>query len=157
MKIRQLTADNHSRVSALLKQTFPGSSYEVRLVDKFHKNNLPVQEWICLHINKVVAYIAFSNAFNGSRVCGLHLAPLAVKPEFQGQGIGSELIRFALRQEIIREQPLFVLGDTNFYRRFGFVPCTNPICPFTKNNADFAGLHNTMEEQFTVGYESVFT
>ena len=156
MKIRQLTADNHSRATALLKQTFPGSSYEVRLVEKFHKNNLPVHEWVCLHINKIVAYIAFSRAFNGSSVCGLHLAPLAVKPEFQGQGIGSELIRFALRQEMIREQTLFVLGDTGFYQRFGFNACTNPTCPFTKNNEHFLSIRNTIKEPFTVGYESVF-
>jgi putative acetyltransferase len=156
MKIRPLTPDNHSRVTALLQQAFPGSSYELNLVEKFHKSNVPVHEWICLHVNKVVAYIGFSNALNGSTVCGLHLAPLAVKPEFQGQGIGSELVRFALRQEMIRKQTLFVLGNTGFYQRFGFAPCTIPICPFTKNNEHFAAIRNSMDEQFTVGYEACF-
>ncbi len=156
MKIQKLIPDDYNRVAALLRQAFPNSGYEGKLVDKFHRNGLPVHEWVCLHINKVVAYIAFSNAFNGSAVCGLHLAPLAVKPQFQGQGIGSELVRFALRQEMIREQTLFVLGDPDFYQKFGFTPCTNPICPFTKDNNHFASIRNTMTDQFTVGYEAVF-
>ena len=111
---------------------------------------------VCLHINAVIAYIAFTKAYNGTAVCGLHLAPLAVKPEFQRQGIGSELLRFALRQEVIRDTTIFVLGDPRFYQRFGFAPCVMPICPFDKGNRHFLGLRNTATSRFTVGYEAEF-
>ncbi len=156
MKIRKVTTENHARVSALLRQAFPGSSYEVELVEKFHRYGTSIHEWLCIHINKVVAYIAFSNAYNGSEVCGLHLAPLGVKPEFQGQGIGSELLRFALRQDVIKESTLFVLGDLRFYQKFGFERCKNPVSPFDKNNAHFCSIRSEQSNPFTVGYESVF-
>ena len=157
MKIRKLTTEDYPRASALLRQAFPGSNYEVKLVEDFHRNGTEVHEWVCLHINKVVAYIGFSNAYDGSdEVCGLHLAPLAVKPEFQGQGIGSELLRFALRQDVIKEKKLFVLGDPGFYQKFGFELCKNPICPFDKNNEHFLSIRNEPSSPFTVGYEAEF-
>ena len=156
MKIRKLTSENYPKASALLRQAFPGSNYEVKLVENFHKNGKAVHEWVCIHTNTIIAYIAFSNAYNGSTVCGLHLAPFAVKPEFQKQGIGSELLRFALRQDVMKANTIFVLGDPGFYQKFGFELCTMPICPFDKNNAHFLSIRNNTSSQFTVKYESEF-
>lgn len=156
MKIRPLTPDNYPKVVALLRQAFPRSRYEVQLVEKLHKNNKIVHEWVCIHCNTIVAYIAFSHAFDGKTVCGLHLAPLAVKPLMQNQGIGSELLRFSLRQDVIKESPIFVLGEPNFYRKFGFERCALPICPFDKNNAHFLSIRNNTSHDFTVGYEPEF-
>ena len=156
MKIRKLTAENHPKVIALLRQAFPKGNYEAQLVEKLHKNGKMMHEWVCIHTNRVIAYIAFTNAYKGAEVCGLHLAPLAVKPEFQRQGVGSELLRFALRQEAIRESPVFVLGAPGFYQKFGFEPCAEPVCPFDKNNAHFLGIRNNPAGQFTVRYEPEF-
>jgi len=156
MKIRKLTSENFIKASGLLRQAFPGSAYEVQLVEKLHENGKAMHEWVCIHTNKVIAYIAFSNAYNGSDVCGLHLAPMAVKPEFQKQGIGSELLRFALRQAVIRESTIFVLGAPIYYHKFGFELCSKPICPFDKNNAHFLSIRNNTQRQFTVGYEPEF-
>jgi putative acetyltransferase len=156
MKIRKLTPENYAKAAALLRQAFPGSREEVRLVENFHKHGKEVHEWVGIHINRVIAYIAFSKAYNGSAVCGLHLAPLAVKPEFQRQGIGSEMLRFALRQEVIKASTIYVLGDPAFYRKFGFEPCALPICLFDKNNAHFLSIRNNVASPFTVGYEAEF-
>ncbi|MDH3348375.1 MAG: N-acetyltransferase [Desulfobulbaceae bacterium] len=156
MKIRKLTSENHNKASSLLRQTFPGSNYEIKLVENFHKNKTTVHEWVCIHSNVIIAYIAFSKAYKGSDICGLHLGPLAVKPDFQNQGIGSELLRFALRQEEIKTNTIFVLGNPFFYQKFGFKPCNLPICPFGKNNKHFLSLRNNITDQFTVGYESEF-
>lgn len=157
MKIRALTPENYPKVSALLRQGFPRSNAEVQLVENLHQNGKEMHEWVCIHTNTVIAYIAFTKAYNGSTVCGLHLAPLAVKPEFQGQGIGSELLRFALRQKEIKDTTIFVLGDPRFYRKFGFTPCAMPICPFDTDNAHFLSIRNNTESQFNVGYEAEFT
>lgn len=156
MKIRQLTPENHAKVSALLRQAFPGRLEEVRLVDNLHKHGRMLHEWVSIHTNTIIAYIAFSNAYEGKAVCGLHLAPLAVKPDFQGQGIGSELLSFALRQEVIKASTIFVLGEPSFYRKFGFEPCQIPVCPFDKNNAHFLSIRNKAASRFTVGYEPEF-
>jgi putative acetyltransferase len=156
MKIRKVTADNHAKVYALLRCAFPGSEYEAGLVQKFHENGKAVHEWVCIHTNKVIAYIAFSNAYHGDKVCGLHLAPMAVAPEFQNQGVGSELLRYALRQEQVKSQPLFVLGEPGYYKKFGFEPCPLPLCPFDKNNAHFLSMRSHAVSSFTVGYEPEF-
>lgn len=157
MKIRPLTPENYHKVSALLRAAFPGSNYETRLIEKLHKNNRPLKEWVCIHTNKFIAYAAFSNAFKGTEPCGLHLAPVAVSPGFQNQGIGSELLRFCLRQPEIKEKTVYVLGDPKFYNKFGFQPCSQPVCPFDKNNKHFLALRNEVTINFTVGYEPEFT
>lgn len=156
MKIQKVSVEHHPKAYALLKQAFPRSTYESLLVEKFHKNGRELLEWVCIHTNRIVAYIAFSNAYNGSEICGLHLAPMAVKPDFQRQGIGSELIRFALRQPEIKNHTIFVLGDPAFYKRFGFDHCSNPVCPFDKSGSHFMAICNKPGSVYTVGYEPEF-
>lgn len=156
MKIRPLTPEEYPKASALLQQAFPRKGHEAQLVEKLRQNKKIMHEWVCINRNTVVAFIAFTRAFDGTKVCGLHLAPLAVKPQMQNQGIGSELLRFALRQDGIRESTIFVLGDPKFYRKFGFERCASPLCPFDKNNARFLSMRNTSTRQYTVGYEQEF-
>ena len=153
MKIQKLSIENRPKAYALLSRAFAGSTYESDLVQKLHENDKPVHEWVCIHIGKVIAYIAFTNAYNGNEICGLHLAPMAVSPEFQKQGVGSELLRFALRQDVIKRQTLFVLGVPGYYKKFDFELCKLPICPFDKNNAHFLSLRNTISSSFVVVYE----
>ncbi len=155
MKIQKLTEQHRAKAYALLRRAFPGSDYEATLVQKLHENDKPLHEWVCIHAGKAIAYIAFSNAYHGRNICGLHLAPMAVSPEFQKQGVGSELLRFALRQEAINSQTLFVLGEPGYYEKFGFEPCRQPICPYDKNNAHFLSIRNA-GSSFTVGYEPEF-
>jgi putative acetyltransferase len=156
MKIQNVSNENRAKVYALLQRAFPGSDYEASLIRQFHEHGTPIHEWVCIHTSKVIAYIAFSNAYHGEDICGLHLAPMAVAPDFQKQGVGSELLRFALRQEAIKNQPLFVLGEPGYYKRFGFEPCSLPSCPFDKNNAHFLSMRNTTDTYFVVGYEPEF-
>jgi len=156
MKIQKVTEETRAKVYALLQRAFPGSTYEAELVRKLHEQGKPPYEWVCIHTNKVIAYLAFTNAYHGQEICGLHLAPMAVMPDFQRQGVGSELLRFALRQEAIKSRPLFVLGAPGFYANFGFEPCRMPICPFDKDNKHFLSLRNESTTPFVVGYEPEF-
>lgn len=58
-------------------------------------------------------------------VAALGLGPMAVIPEFQRQGIGRKLIHASLAEcraggcELV-----VVLGSTDYYGRFGFVPAS---------------------------------
>ena len=61
----------------------------------------------------------------GRRVLGMGLAPLAVLPDRQRQGIGSQLVRRGLN--ILRERGcpfVVVVGHPEYYPRFGFEPAS---------------------------------
>jgi putative acetyltransferase len=74
--------------------------------------------------DEIVGQIVFTPAVVEGperRVVGMGLAPLAVVPERQRQGIGSALTRRGL--EIVRERGypfVIVLGHPEYYPRFGF-------------------------------------
>lgn len=55
----------------------------------------------------------------------LQLAPLAVTPERQNDGIGSALVRAGLELADARGEPLVaLLGHPTYYPRFGFEPAS---------------------------------
>ena len=75
--------------------------------------------------SRVVGHILFTPAViegKDCRVIGAGLAPLAVAPEYQGQGIGSALVEAGLEGMKGAGQPFVVLvGHPDYYPRFGFV------------------------------------
>lgn len=84
-----------------------------------------------------LAYICYSAAYDGNRIrIGYHLAPLAVLPEKQRQGLGKRIIRESLR-EMGKGQPVYVLGDPEYYKRFGFRLDKTQKCPFDPDGGHF--------------------
>jgi putative acetyltransferase len=58
---------------------------------------------------------------DGRQLRALGLGPVAVLPGALGGGVGSELIRSALGiAQALGEELVFVLGEPDYYRRFGF-------------------------------------
>jgi putative acetyltransferase len=76
----------------------------------------------------VVGHILFTPVVvesAGRRVLGMGLAPMAVLPDRQRQGIGSQLVRRGL--DILRERGcpfVVVVGHPEYYPRFGFEPAS---------------------------------
>lgn len=72
--------------------------------------------------NQLVGYIMFTTAKVGNDTV-LVLAPLAILPAFQKQGIGSALINkgHQIAKELGYEYCL-VLGSEHYYPRFGYLP-----------------------------------
>ena len=73
--------------------------------------------------NQVIGYVSFSPIFlkSDSSIVGYILAPLAVSPEHQKQGVGSNLINAGI--EMLTKDgvgALMVYGDPAYYGRFGF-------------------------------------
>ena len=73
--------------------------------------------------NQVIGYVSFSPIFlkTDSSIVGYILAPLAVSPEHQKQGVGSNLINAGI--EMLTKDGvgvLMVYGDPAYYGRFGF-------------------------------------
>ena len=73
---------------------------------------------------QVAGHVAFTHCHvEGSSARLALLAPLAVAPTFQKQGIGTALVRAGLRQlEGSGVTKVFVLGDPGYYSRHGFMP-----------------------------------
>ena len=72
---------------------------------------------------QVLGHVAFSplTAHIEENWKGYILAPLAVKPEYQKQGIGTQLIETGIEQlEEKAVDMLFAYGDPKYYQRFGF-------------------------------------
>ena len=69
---------------------------------------------------QIVGQVALSPATIGAGKY-LCLGPLAVLPEFQGQGIGSDLMAHALGvAQAYGRDGVVLMGDPAYYRRFGF-------------------------------------
>lgn len=72
---------------------------------------------------EVLGHVALSPVSGPGDVALLALAPVGVRPDAQGAGIGGALLRCAVaaaRREGARA--IALLGDPGYYRRFGFVP-----------------------------------
>ena len=67
----------------------------------------------------IVGHIMFSHISIGQSA-GLALAPVAVLPEYQKRGYGSQLVRAGLEACRPLQMPVVVLGHAEYYPRFGF-------------------------------------
>lgn len=84
----------------------------------------PVLSLVALLDDRVVGHVLFSRATlapSGRDVSAALLAPLAVHPDVQSRGIGSQLVTEGLRLlEDAGTELVFVLGHPGYYPRFGF-------------------------------------
>ena len=120
--VRPEQEKDYEQVRAILQMTFP-SEAESNLVDALRVNGKSIISLVAVCAEEVVGYIIFSpvSTTPPSEAKALGLAPLAVRPDMQSQGIGSKLIYVGL--QFCRDLGYdfcVVLGDPNYYRRFGF-------------------------------------
>ncbi|MBI4751802.1 MAG: N-acetyltransferase [Acidobacteria bacterium] len=99
---------------------------EANLVEALHKVAVGLISLVAVIDGQIVGHILFSPATIQGAGGDFHvigLAPMAVLPEYQNRGIGSQLVRAGLA-ECHRQghRMVIVLGHPNFYPRFGFVP-----------------------------------
>ncbi|OLP18585.1 GNAT family N-acetyltransferase [Leptolyngbya sp. 'hensonii'] len=134
--IRAEQPDDYPAISEVLTTAF-GRTDEARLVDLIRQSDryLPDLALVAEREGAIVGHVLFSQVdlVGISRVPVLALAPLAVHPDYQRQGIGSTLVRVGLEAADRRQEPLVVvLGHAHFYQRCGFEPALDYgiECPF---------------------------
>jgi len=94
---------------------------EADLVDRLRLDGDAALSLVAEEAGRIVGHVLFSPMPAPFRALGL--APVSVLPERQRVGIGSLLIRAGLaRAEQEGWRGVFVLGEPEFYRRFGFEP-----------------------------------
>lgn len=104
---------------------FP-SAAEANLVDALRRQRASLVSLVADEGGRVVGHILFSPVtLNDADEGILGLAPMAVWPEQQRQGIGSELVRAGLDASRLRgAAAVVVVGHPAFYPRFGFIPAS---------------------------------
>lgn len=98
-----------------------------KLVEDLHQDDTarPLLSLVASIGDKVVEHVLFTNAWlaPASTAKAVILAPLAVHPDLQRQGVGAKLIADGLKR--LREGAVdlvFVLGHPTYYPRHGFQP-----------------------------------
>lgn len=132
MKIRPETSSDYPSIAEVNIKAF-GTENEAKLIEKIRSSPryIPELSLVAQIDNKIVGYILFSyidliNQENCATLPVLGLAPLAVIPEYQNQGIGTSLVNTGL--EIAHQQQevlVVVLGHPEYYSRFGFETSIN--------------------------------
>lgn len=129
MNIRCEIRSDDEAIAEVNRLAFSGET-EVKIIEAIRESEFYIPELALIaEINNLVVghiILSYIHLIGDDTLQVLALAPLAVHPQFQKQGIGSELVKEALaKAENKQEALVIVLGHPNFYRRFGFEPSVN--------------------------------
>src|SRR5437016_3003190 len=123
VEIRTAKIYDSSAIEEIHTKAF-GGPIEATLVRLISERDKALISLVAASNGKVVGHILFSRVTIDkapTNFRGVGLAPVAVLPEFQRQGIGSKLIREGLKE--CKEagcDAVVLVGDPAYYSRFGF-------------------------------------
>ncbi|MEC2294273.1 MULTISPECIES: GNAT family N-acetyltransferase [Bacillus] len=171
--IRQELTHEYNTTEEIVKRAFLNEEYsdkkEHLLVNRIRKSDAFIPELSLVALNQdkdIVGHVLLSKIkiIDGDNtVDSLALAPVSVAPDYQKKGIGSKLIRTALKNAIeLGYRSVIVLGHKDYYPRFGFKPASlwNIKAPFEVPDEAFMALEladNSLEDvQGIVNYSKAF-
>jgi putative acetyltransferase len=121
--VRRERRDERAAISAVDVAAF-GRPDEADLVERLHQEGVVLASFVAEIDGQIVGHILFSRMLIETadvRVAAVALAPMAVTPDRQRRGVGSQLIREGLAWLSGRgEHIVIVLGHPDYYTRFGF-------------------------------------
>jgi putative acetyltransferase len=124
IRIREETPEDVAAVREVNRQAF-GQDEEGALVDALRASGAVLLSLVAVQDHQVVGHIMYSPLQVGV-VTGAALAPMAVLPDHQGQGIGSQLVRAGTSRLKESGCPfIIVVGHAHYYPRFGFTPASD--------------------------------
>lgn len=118
---RELPLDQ-SAVREVHRAAF-GGGVEARLVDDLRADDdvFPALSLVAVLDDEVVGHVMCSRASIADRP-SIGLGPLGVLPAYQRRGVGQALMHAVLAAADAMDEPMVaLLGDPDYYRRFGFV------------------------------------
>ncbi len=123
LSVRETRTEDDPQIREVLVSAFQGTA-EANLVERLREDRLVIRELVAVLGGRVVGEILFSRLdlmIDDRSIAAAALAPVAVIPTEQGQGIGSALIVEGLRSLTDDGiEAVIVLGDPSYYLRFGF-------------------------------------
>lgn len=128
ISIRSEKREDHASVYSINELAF-GQPNEADLVDALRQKADAFISLVATVDDTVVGHILFSPVTVESErdsFTAMGLAPMAVLPTHQNQGVGSSLVREGLKECQRRSYDIVVvLGHPKFYPRFGFEPASS--------------------------------
>ena len=128
MIVRRERVQDRDAVHALHTAAFGGPGQrdvaEARLVDLLRAagDTVPELSFVALSGDEVVGHVTCSRA-TVDDAASLGLGPLGVLPDAERRGVGSALVHTVLgAADALGAPAVVLLGDPDYYRRFGFVP-----------------------------------
>lgn len=96
---------------------------EAPLVGKLREDGDLTISLVAMSGDELVGHVAFSPVtINGVHDHWFGLGPISVHPDFQKQGIGSQLIKEGFtRLKALSAKGCALIGDPKYYKRFGFI------------------------------------
>jgi putative acetyltransferase len=126
LTIRPEQEGDAADIREVILAAFPTAA-EADLVGRLRRQGASVVSLVADDDGAIVGHVLFSPVTMADERAGgmLGLAPLAVRPERQRQGIGSRLVHAGL--EACRQAgaaAVVVVGHPAYYPRFGFIPAS---------------------------------
>jgi len=126
MNIRTERSDDVTAIDDVNRAAFETAT-EANLVRALRERAQPLVSLVADESGLVIGHIMFSPVTHSSdpdmRIMGL--APMAVLPARQRQGVGSALVRAGLDEcRRLGHAAVVLVGHAEYYPRFGFVPAS---------------------------------
>ena len=122
IEIREERSDDVAAVREVNRRAF-GQDQESNIVDALRTNGGALLSLVATVNGQVAGHIMYSPLTVAENVLGVALGPMAVVPEYQRQGIGTQLIEAGNRKIKDAGYPfIIVVGHAEYYPRFGFRP-----------------------------------
>lgn len=148
IEIRQENQKDYEEVYRVVKTAFEtaehsdGNEHDLVVALRNSDSFIPELSLVAVKEDKIVGYIIFTKIKieNHEEIA---LAPLAVLPEYQKQGIGSMLIEQGHKiAKKLGYHYSIVLGSENYYPKFGYIPAIQYgiQAPFDVANENFMAL-----------------
>lgn len=162
IEIRQETKEDYEEVYNVVKIAFEtaehsdGNEQDLVVSLKNSSSFIPELSLVAIQDNKIVGYILFTKIKIGQHE-ELALAPLAILPEYQKQGIGKKLIETGHTiAKKLRYHFSVVLGSEDYYPKSGYVPAIQYgiKAPFEVPNENFMAIKlNDFDKEITGSVE----
>jgi len=126
--IRLEAKEDSSVIREINRKAFQTDA-EANLIEALRKSNVPIISLVAECSDIIVGHILFSEVNLDDHCPDIKisgLAPMAILPEYQRKGIGSQLVIEGIKVCLdAGYSAIVVLGHPQFYPRFGFEPSTN--------------------------------
>lgn len=123
IEIRNEKADDYDGVAGINDLAF-GQPIEGEIIEKIRDACEEILSLVAQKDGDIVGHILFSPVLIGNDekdIKAMGLGPMAVLPEYQQQGIGTQLVNEGIKiLKNLNYHLLIVLGHPDYYPRFGF-------------------------------------